>query len=297
MNCSASTRRASRSCARPAWPRPSTAYSLHIRTTGAFWGGGIHRGDPATLADIARLPVTTKADYMADPQSFGWVPKESPTMMRRSSGDVMYTTVLWGADPVRVDRLRLRQHSRAQPQHARLRGVRGEDSILNLFPLTKYPHGAFPRVLHAAAACNIPVVSAMPGRANPRRPELSHEPRRGGRNRGARTTHDPVGASYIRRMIGRAEEITRAAVRAPGVRDRGGARRGGAQRSDRQAQRPGAPDPRVSVSYGATEMQGGMVEARTAPAITIPRPTSSCSRRSIRRRTRQCRTMMRASFC
>ena len=79
----------------------------------------------------------------------------------------------------------------------RLRGVTGEDSILNLFPLTKYPHGAFPRVLHAAAACNIPVVSAMPGRANPRRPELSHEPRRGGRNRGARTTHDPVGRAVL----------------------------------------------------------------------------------------------------
>ena len=90
----------------------------------------------------------------------------------------------------------------------RLRGVTAEDSILNLFPLTKYPHGAFPRALHAASACNIPVISAMPGRANPRRPEISHE-------------LDEVVAiavrarptilwgvpSYIRRMIGRAEEI------------------------------------------------------------------------------------------
>ena len=87
MSCSVSTGRASRSCARPGWPRPSTAYSLHIRTTGRVLGeAGIRRGDLATLADIARLPVTTKADYMADPQSFRLGPEGSPTMMRRSSG-------------------------------------------------------------------------------------------------------------------------------------------------------------------------------------------------------------------
>jgi hypothetical protein len=77
------------------------------------------------------------------------------------------------------------------------------------------------RVLHAAAACNIPVVSAMPGRANPRRPELSHE-------------LDEVVAIAVRttpilwacrprsRMIGRAEEIGARLPSAPGVRDRGG---------------------------------------------------------------------------
>jgi hypothetical protein len=75
MSCSASTGRASRSCARPGWPRPSTAYSLHI-VPARSGEAGIHRGDLATLADIARLPVTTKADYMADPQSFRLGPEE-----------------------------------------------------------------------------------------------------------------------------------------------------------------------------------------------------------------------------
>jgi hypothetical protein len=49
---------------------------------------------------------------------------------------------------------------------------KADTNTVTLFPLTKYPHGAFPRVLHAASACNIPVISAMPGRVNTRRPEI-----------------------------------------------------------------------------------------------------------------------------
>ena len=40
----------------------------HYRRT--FVAAGIRRSDIATLSDIASLPVTTKADYMADPASF-----------------------------------------------------------------------------------------------------------------------------------------------------------------------------------------------------------------------------------
>ena len=156
----------------------------------------------------------------------------------------------------------------------RLRGVMAEDSILNLFPLTKYPHGAFPRVLHAASACNIPVVSAMPGHANPRRPEISHELDEvvaiAARTRPTILWGVP---SYIRRMIGRAEEI---GARLPSVRlvFVTGERFGEEARADliERLKRVGASDPRVSVSYGATEMQGGMVECTHGSGYHNPAP-------------------------
>jgi phenylacetate-coenzyme A ligase PaaK-like adenylate-forming protein len=236
---------------------------------------GIRRGDVATLADIARLPVTTKADYMADPQSFQLGPEGAADDDETIVWDVMYTTGSSGAPTPFVstayDFVNILALNRNM---LRLRGVTLEDSILNLFPLTRYPHGAFPRVLHAAAACNIPVVSAMPGRGNPRRPEISNDidevvsiaVR-------ARPTILWGVPSYIRRLIGRAEEI---GARLPSVRlvfvtGEGFGEEARTDLIDR-LKRLGAPDPRVSVSYGATEMQGGMVECTHGSGYHNPAP-------------------------
>jgi phenylacetate-coenzyme A ligase PaaK-like adenylate-forming protein len=236
---------------------------------------GIRRSDLTTLADIARLPVTTKADYMADPQGFRLGPEGAVDDEETVVWDVMYTTGSTGAPTPFVstayDFVNILALNRNM---LRLRGVTAHDSILNLFPLTKYPHGAFPRVLHAAAACNIRVISAMPGRANPRRPELSHELDEvvaiAVRSRPTILWGVP---SYIRRMIGRAEEI---GAQLPTVRlvFVTGEGFGEEARADLIArlERLGAPDPRVSVSYGATEMQGGMVECTHGSGYHNPAP-------------------------
>jgi phenylacetate-coenzyme A ligase PaaK-like adenylate-forming protein len=233
------------------------------------------RSDLTTLADIARLPVTTKADYMADPQSFQLGPEGAADDEETVVWDVMYTTGSTGAPTPFVstayDFVNILALNRNM---LRLRGVTAEDSILNLFPLTKYPHGAFPRVLHAAAACNIRVISAMPGRANPRRPELSHELDEvvaiAVRSRPTILWGVP---SYIRRMIGRAEEI---GAQLPTVRlvFVTGEGFGEEARADLIARlkRLGASDPWVSVSYGATEMQGGMVECTHGSGYHNPAP-------------------------
>ena len=156
----------------------------------------------------------------------------------------------------------------------RLRGVTERDSILNLFPLTRYPHGAFVRVLHAAASCNIPVVSAMPGRADARRPELTNDDEAvvAIAVRAQPTILWGV-PSYIRRLIGRAEEI---GARLPSVRlvFVTGEGFGEEARSDliERLKRVGAPAPWVSVSYGATEMQGGLVECAHGSGYHNPAP-------------------------
>jgi phenylacetate-coenzyme A ligase PaaK-like adenylate-forming protein len=116
----------------------------HYRRT--FAELGISRGDLKSLADIRRLPVTTKADFMRDPASFQLGREGAKDDEETVVWDVMYTTGSSGTPAPFVstayDFVNILALNRNM---LRLRGVTAEDSILNLFPLTKYPHGAFSR--------------------------------------------------------------------------------------------------------------------------------------------------------
>jgi phenylacetate-CoA ligase len=250
-------------------------FAAHPYYRRAFAVAGIRRNDLAALSDIARLPVTTKVDYMADPHSFRLGPEGAASGDETVVWDVMYTTGSSGAPTPFVstgyDFVNILALNRNM---LRLRRVTVADSLLNLFPLTRHPHGAFARVLHAAAAYNIPVVSAMPGRGNPRRPEIGNDLDQvvGIAVRAQPTILWGV-PSYIRRLIGRAEEI---GARLPSVRlvfvtGEGFGEEARTDLIDR-LKRLGAPDPRVSVSYGATEMQGGMVECSHGSGYHNPAP-------------------------
>lgn len=250
-------------------------FATHPYYRRVFAAAGIDRSRIGSLADLARLPITTKQDYMAHPADFQLRPEGVPDDDETVIWDVMYTTGSSGSPAPFVstayDFVNILAINRNMLQ---LRGVTEKDSILNLFPLTRYPHGAFIRVLHAAAACTIPVISALPGRPNPRRPELSHD-------------NDEVieialrsqptilwgVPSYIRRLIGRMEET---GARLPSVRlvfvtGEGFGEEARADLIDR-LKRIGASDPWVSVSYGATEMQGGMVECAHGSGYHNPAP-------------------------
>jgi len=237
-------------------------FSAHPYYRDEFAKAGIGRNDINSLLDLTRLPITTKTDYISQPKRFqlesGVADNDEMAVW-----DVMYTT---GSSSVPapfvsttydfVNILALNRNM------LRLRGVTAKDSILNLFPLTRYPHGAFTRVLHAAAAYNIPVVSALPGRTNPRRPELIHDM---DEVIGIAVRTQPTilwgVPSYIRRLIGRALEI---GARLQSVRlvFVTGESFGEDARMDliERLTEMGAVSPWVSISYGATEMQGGMVE-------------------------------------
>jgi phenylacetate-CoA ligase len=250
-------------------------FAAHPYYRRAFAMAGIRRDDIASLADVTRLPITTKADYIAQPRQFQLEPVGAADDDEVMVWDVMYTTGSSGAPAPFVstayDFVNILALNRNM---LRLRGVTEKDSILNLFPLTRYPHGAFARVLHAGAAFNIPVVSALPGRPNPRRPELTHD-------------NDEVIAiavraqptilwgvpSYIRRLIGRAEEIGAQlpSVRLVFVTGEGFGEEARADLIER-LKRLGAASPWVSVSYGATEMQGGLVECAHGSGYHNPAP-------------------------
>jgi phenylacetate-coenzyme A ligase PaaK-like adenylate-forming protein len=236
---------------------------------------GIARSSLRGTADLPRLPVTSKAEYMAAPDAFRLDGTDAPTEDEAVTWDVMYTTgstakptpfVSTGYDFLNI--LALNRNM------MRIRAVTAEDSILNLFPLTRYPHGAFTRAMHAAAAFGIPVTAAMPGRASERRPEL-----------GQRLDEVVATAvrvqptilwgvpSYLRKLLGRAEELGASLPRVRLVFVTGEGF-GEEARAGLLAllRRLGAPDPRISVSYGATEMQGGMVECAAGFGYHNPAP-------------------------
>jgi phenylacetate-CoA ligase len=241
----------------------------------AFAAAGILRGDIASMTDINRLPITTKADYMEQPKQFQLGPEGAAENDENVVWDVMYTTGSSGAPAPFIsttyDFINILALNRNMLM---LRGVTEKDSILNLFPLTRYPHGAFIRVLHAAAASGIPVISALPGRVNPRRPQLTH-----GNDEviGIAVRAQPTilwgVPSYIRLLMARAEEL---GVRLPSVRlvfvtGEGFDEGAHADLIDR-LKRLGAPSPWISVSYGATEMQGGLVECAHGSGYHNPAP-------------------------
>src|SRR4029079_5964992 len=115
---------------------------------------------------------------------------------------------------------------------------------------------------------------AMPGRESKRRPELNN-------------SVDQIAAlaarvrptilwgvpSYIRRLVGRAEEL---GVQLPTVRlvFVTGEGFGDEARADliQRLKRLGAPSPGIRVSYGATEMQGGLVECAHGSGYHNPAP-------------------------
>lgn len=223
---------------------------------------GLVRADFATLDDLARLPVTGKTDFMREPERFVLEGEGLPEEMR-TVWDTMYTTGSTSGKPTpfvstSYDFFNILA---LQRNMLHLRGVTPADCIANLFPVTRLPHGAWIRVLHAAASMNIPVVSAMPGNPSPYFDlgnGLDEVVRIVERHRATILWGVP---SYMNRVIERAGELGAdfGAVRLVFVT--GEALPEAARRTLLQAlARAGATGATISISYGATEMQGGMVE-------------------------------------
>lgn len=235
---------------------------------------GLRRGGFGSLSDIVKLAPTDKRDYMSAPEDFrldtsGLAPEMTALW------DVMYTTGTTTGRPTPLYSTTWDFYDILALQRAmlELRGVGEGDVIANLFPLTLWPHGAYARVPHAAAVMNIPVVSALPG--NP------SEHFRWGRGvdevvalvaRSGATILWGV-ASYIRRVLIRAHELGAdfSAVRLVFITGEAAPETLRADLVGRLVAL-GARDPFVSISYGATEMQGGLVECAPGSGYHNPAP-------------------------
>jgi len=156
----------------------------------------------------------------------------------------------------------------------RIRGVTEKDSLLSMFPLTRYPHGAYLGGVNTSPAFAIPVTIALPGRENERHPEIGSRLDEvvaiAGRTKATILQGVPT---YIRKVIGRAQELN---VRLPETRQVWvtGEGLGDEARADLIARLKllGAPNPEVNVAYGLSEIQGGLVECAHGFGYHNPSP-------------------------
>lgn len=230
-----------------------------------------------SLADLVRLPLTFKRDYMAAPDDFvlkladvPGVPEEA-----RIVWDTMHTTGTTSGKPTPFvsttwDFYNILTSNRRALE---IRGVRPSDIVANLCPLTLYPYGAFIRTIHACAVMKVPVVNLMPGSPSP------HFHWSSGMDEVVATIVRVKAtilwgvASYVRRVILAAEEAKAdfSAVRLCFVTGEAVTE---AMRADvvSRLEALGARKPWVSISYAATEMQVGTVECTPASGYHSPAP-------------------------
>lgn len=234
---------------------------------------GLSARDFAELDDLARLPLTTKDEYMRAPERFVLDTAGLDEEMR-VVWDTMYTTGSTAGKPTPFistaydfyDILSLQRNMLL------LRGVTREDVIANLFPLTRAPHGAWIRALHAAASLNVRTVAAMPGNPSPHLTVgngLDEVVRIVERSRATVLWGVP---SYLARVAERAAELQAdfGPVRMLLVTGEG------LTEAAREAlvaglARVGARA-HVSISYGSTELQGGMIECTPGTGYHNPAP-------------------------
>jgi phenylacetate-coenzyme A ligase PaaK-like adenylate-forming protein len=232
------------------------------------------RADFHALADLAKLPVTTKQDLMDRADDFV-LERAGLDEEVQAVWDVMYTTGSTSGVPTpfvstSFDFFNILALNRNM---LLLRGVGPDDIIANLFPLTRRPHGAFTRAQQAAAVMNIPVVAALPGNPSPHF-TLGNSTEDAVRIvEHARATLLWGVPSFIRRLLQKAQTMGAdfSAVRMVFVTGEAlypEARRDLVERLVDL----GASEPVISGSYGMTEMQGGLVECPTGNGFHNPLP-------------------------
>jgi len=124
---------------------------------------GVNIAGITSLSDLESLPLTPKRDLMENPESFRLKLPDLP-LHERILWDVGYTTGSTG-DPTPVYNTShdyyayLFQSKRV----ADISGIRSDDIIANLFPLTAAPMGAFVRSATNAYAVGATIFAALPG--------------------------------------------------------------------------------------------------------------------------------------
>jgi phenylacetate-coenzyme A ligase PaaK-like adenylate-forming protein len=222
---------------------------------------GLQRGDITGIADLHKLPITTKADFVGNARDFVMEIPDAPIEMRMP-WEVLYTTGSSGnPTPFQSNAYDFYNILTSYRRMLTLRGVGPDDVLANLYPVTQYPQGAYIRVMNAASALHIPVVALLPGRPSAYFDEgSSRESMPAVLARTGVTTIWGV-PSFVRSVLKTAEAQ---GIALPRLRHLllSGEPMTEAARADIVAVAAGigATDATVKASYGATELQAGLVE-------------------------------------
>ena len=250
------------------------ALAQHPVYADSFRAAGVAPGDVSRLEDLERLPVTTKDDFVRDPEAYRLRPDES------APGDYVVWDVTFTAGtssgrptPSYQTTYDFRGVLFAQRRMAEIRGFRPDDTVLNLYPLGPFPHGGWIRPTQAAAVAGVAVTVGMTGSARDdfgvtrRAREILELP-------GARASSILWGVpSYLHRFL---EEAAEDGVRLPRLRMLAVSGEPCRPRLRRGLEELGAAvsgqEVVVSDSLGATELAFSLVECREGSGFHNPAP-------------------------
>ncbi|MFQ5915312.1 MAG: phenylacetate--CoA ligase family protein [Nitrospinota bacterium] len=239
---------------------------------------GLEPGDIRSPEDLASLPLTHKADYMADPEAFRIRPEDLPSDVSTEEvvlWDVAYTTGTSSGRPTPFyntthDIYGVLDQARRCNE---VEGIGPEDRIANLYPLAGFPTGAFLSVFRSGMICGVPVIYGLTGSAHSEfRVRNSLEEALALVERFRPTTLWGV-PSFIRRFLleahGRGAGLS--AVRL--IITSGEPVSTPLRTEFKQRLRAmGAKSPKVLARFAFTEMQGGLVQCaeEAAPQNVVP---------------------------
>jgi phenylacetate-CoA ligase len=212
--------------------------------------------------DLVRLPPSSKADFLADPDAFrlratGLTPEEEILWK------VIYTTGTTNGRPAPIYVTAFDHFAYVYlcSRRQELVGLKETDLLANLFPLTAFPMGAYARAPDEVAAVGAAIVLTHTGRADtsfPLHRSLDEAVRAIERHRA--TVLWGV-AGFVRRVLIRAAELGAgfSSVRMAMIT---GEASSPAMRDDmrRRMAELGCADTRIVNRYGSTEQGGSMVE-------------------------------------
>lgn len=121
--------------------------------------------DLTGVDDLVKLPITRKEEYLADPEAFRLRVESLPTVMQ-TLWEVCYTTGTTSGVPAPVYTTTFDRQAHLFDCRRRTEfiDIRWGDTIVNLFPLSSFPMGAYVRAASEAAACGASLVFAHTGR-------------------------------------------------------------------------------------------------------------------------------------
>ncbi len=251
-------------------------FRAHPHYQKVFGELGLQRKDLDTPEDLARLPVTEKAVWMAHPEQFRLAldDLDDLSIQERSLWNVIYTTGSTDHPTPFYDTSHDHYARMAQMKRfAELTGIGESDVVANLFPLTAIQHQGFLSAQYGAQGAGARMVTVMPGRG--------YEPMLEGRH-----TEEAVRfveahgttvlwgiATFVRRLVICAQEIG-ADLSAVRLVFAMGEPCPQPFREDLKARLEaiGATDVAVQNGYGFTEMQGPTYQCREGGAFHLPYP-------------------------
>jgi phenylacetate-CoA ligase len=235
---------------------------------------GLKTSDFKTVDDLEKLPLLRKLDYMKEPDIFRLKLGET-SVYEKIIWDIAYTSGTTSGSPTAFyntthDFYGLLVQSRRSVE---IEGVREEDVIANVYPLTAWPTGAFLTATRSAMIAGVPIVYTLTGTPHadfPIHHSLEEATRIVERHR---TTVIWGVTSFVRRLIIDAKErgadftsLRMAILSGEPLPD--------AMRRDIKThmRSVGVRDPIVRNRYGFTEIQGSLVECSEGVGCHNPAP-------------------------